>query len=210
MGTETLGLRERKRIATRELIERTAVELVLELGYDEVTVERICEACDLSTRTFFNYFPTKDAAIGGIAIVVPPTAVIAELLDAHPSDPLRGALAVFAEAMKIMDERPDLLAHRRQLFERHPTLLQQHLATFHELEDTLTRMLTEELIERPTRGRLPTDMAAADEATATVIIAGAAMRYVFRAWQNSEKDRPRAELVDPALTLMAHILRPTH
>ncbi|MCJ0902501.1 TetR/AcrR family transcriptional regulator [Rhodococcus sp. ARC_M6] len=207
MGTENLGLRERKRIATKALIELTAVELVLDLGYDAVTVERICEACELSTRTFFNYFPTKDAAIGGIAIVVPPTAVIADLLAAHPDDPLRGALAVFAEAMKIMDERPDLLIHRKQLFERHPTLLQQHLATFHELEDTLTRMLTRELLERPSLGRLPTDTDAVDEATATVIVAGAAMRYVFRRWQNGERDRPRQALVDPALALMSRILR---
>ncbi|MDI9915820.1 TetR/AcrR family transcriptional regulator [Rhodococcus sp. IEGM 1379] len=207
MGTENLGLRERKRIATRALIERTAVQLVLDLGYDAVTVERICEVCELSTRTFFNYFPTKDAAIGGIAIEVPPTAAISELLSAHRGDPLRGALAVFAEAMKIMDERPDLLVHRKQLFERHPTLLQQHLATFHELEDTLTRMLTHELLERPDTHRLPTDTDAVDEATATVIIAGAAMRYVFRAWQNGERDRPRSELVDPTLTLMSQILR---
>lgn len=203
MGTENLGLRERKRIATKALIEHTAVQLVLDLGYDAVTVERICEACELSTRTFFNYFPTKDAAIGGIAIEVPPTEVIAELLAAHPDDPLRGALAVFAEAMKIMDERPDLLVRRKQLFERHPTLLQQHLATFHELEETLTR----ELLERTSLGRLPTDTDAADEATATVIIAGAAMRYVFRAWKNGERSNPRAELVDPALKLMSRILR---
>lgn len=206
MASETLGLRERKRIATRELIERTAVELVLELGYDEVTVERICESCGLSTRTFFNYFPTKDAAIGGIAIVVPPTAVMEELLAAHPGDALGGALAVFAEAMKIMDERPELLPYRRQLFERHPSLLQQHLATFHQLEDTLTRMLAQALLEQPEHDRL-TDTDAADEATATVIIAGAAMRYVFRRWQKGGRDGLRTELVDPTLSLMAHILR---
>ncbi|MGV0156039.1 TetR/AcrR family transcriptional regulator [Rhodococcus sp. GB-02] len=206
MGTETLGLRERKRIATRQLIEHTAVELVLQLGYDEVTVEKICEACNLSTRTFFNYFPTKDAAIGGLMLVVPSETTMLTLISEHPDDPLRGALAVFEVAMQIVDERPDLLAHRRELFERHPTLLQQHLATFHDLEDTLTRLLTRELRRRPDYRQLPADTAA-DEATATVITAGAAMRYVFRKWQGSERAGPRTELLDPALLLMARILR---
>lgn len=206
MGTETLGLRERKRIATRQLIEHTAVELVLELGYDEVTVEKICEACNLSSRTFFNYFPTKDAAIGGLMLVVPSETTMLTLISEHPDDPLRGALAVFEVAMQIVDERPDLLAHRRELFERHPTLLQQHLATFHDLEDTLTRLLTRELRRRPDYRQLPADTAA-DEATATVITAGAAMRYVFRKWQGSERAGPRTELLDPALLLMARILR---
>lgn len=210
MGTESLGLRERKRIATRELIERTSVELVLKFGYDDVTVERICEACGLSRRTFFNYFPTKDAAIGGIAIAIPPAAVMADLFAAHPGDPLRGALAAFEEAMKFMDERPDLLAFRRQLFERHPNLLQQHLTTFHELEDTLSKMLTQELLGHPERGRLSADTSASDQAMATVITAGAAMRYVFRLWQKGERDRPRAQLVGPALVLMAQVLRPDH
>ncbi|QIP40343.1 transcriptional regulator, TetR family' [Rhodococcus erythropolis] len=207
MGTETLGLRERKRIATRQLIEHTAVELVLDLGYDEVTVEKICEACNLSTRTFFNYFPTKDAAIGGLMLVVPSETTMLTLIGEHPDDPLRGALAVFEAAMQIVDERPDLLAHRRELFERHPTLLQQHLATFHDLEDTLTRILTRELSNRTEYRRLHSDTAAADEATATVITAGAAMRYVFRKWQNSERASPRTDLLDPALLLMARILR---
>lgn len=106
MGTETLGLRERKRIATRQLIEHTAVELVLDLGYDEVTVEKICEACNLSTRTFFNYFPTKDAAIGGLMLVVPSETTMLTLIGEHPDDPLRGALAVFEAAMQIVDDDP--------------------------------------------------------------------------------------------------------
>lgn len=102
-------------------------------------------------------------------LVVPSETTMLTLIGEHPDDPLRGALAVFEAAMQIVDERPDLLAHRRELFERHPTLLQQHLATFHDLEDTLTRILTRELSNRTEYRRLHSDTAAADEATATVI-----------------------------------------
>ena len=60
------GLRERKRRETRAAIERAAISLVDELGYDNVTVAMISERAVVSQGTFFNYFPTKDAAIVGL------------------------------------------------------------------------------------------------------------------------------------------------
>ena len=65
-GGQSMGLRERKRRATRDAIERAAIALVSERGYDNVTVAQICELSSVSQGTFFNYFRTKDAAIVGI------------------------------------------------------------------------------------------------------------------------------------------------
>lgn len=62
------GLRERKRRETRAAIERAAISLVDELGYDNVTVAMISERAVVSQGTFFNYFPTKDAAIVGLGL----------------------------------------------------------------------------------------------------------------------------------------------
>lgn len=53
------------REATRAALERSALDLALEHGYDEVTVDMICQAAGISQRTFFNYFPTKDDALLG-------------------------------------------------------------------------------------------------------------------------------------------------
>jgi AcrR family transcriptional regulator len=59
----TVGLRERKKLATRNALNAAAVRLMTESGPDGVTVEAICAAAGVSPRTFFNYFDTKEEAI---------------------------------------------------------------------------------------------------------------------------------------------------
>jgi AcrR family transcriptional regulator len=56
----TTGLRERKRLAVERALRLSAFTLMAENDADEVTVEQIAAAADVSTRTFFNYFATKD------------------------------------------------------------------------------------------------------------------------------------------------------
>ena len=54
-------LRDRRRAA----VERIALDLALEHGYDAVTVEMICDAALVSPSTFFNYFGCKERAVLG-------------------------------------------------------------------------------------------------------------------------------------------------
>ena len=60
-----VSLRERKTRVRRAAIHTAAVDLVVDHGLDNVTVAHIAEAAEVSTRTFFNYFPTKEMAILG-------------------------------------------------------------------------------------------------------------------------------------------------
>ena len=60
-----LGLRERKKLQTRQVIAETALRLFNERGFDSVTVAQVAKAADVSDATVFNYFPTKESLFFG-------------------------------------------------------------------------------------------------------------------------------------------------
>lgn len=61
-GTQE-GLRSRKRRETRGRISSAALALFLEKGFDATTVDEIAAAADVSKRSFFDYFPSKEELI---------------------------------------------------------------------------------------------------------------------------------------------------
>lgn len=57
------GLRERKKRLTRQLISDTATMMFLDRGFDDVKVAEVAAACDVSEKTVYNYFPTKESLV---------------------------------------------------------------------------------------------------------------------------------------------------
>ena len=57
------GLRERKKRLMRQQLSDTATRMFLERGFDAVRVAEIAEACGVSEKTVFNYFPTKESLL---------------------------------------------------------------------------------------------------------------------------------------------------
>src|SRR3954469_24801001 len=78
------GLRERKKERTRVALEAAALRLFEEHGYDETTVEQIAEVADVSTRTFFRYYPTKADVL--LRDQVARLEMVRTFLDGRPAD----------------------------------------------------------------------------------------------------------------------------
>src|ERR1700689_908802 len=62
-GAGAEGLRERKKRLMRQQLSDTATQMFMERGFDAVRVTEIAEACGVSEKTVFNYFPTKESLI---------------------------------------------------------------------------------------------------------------------------------------------------
>lgn len=85
------GLRERKKRETRDALTLALIRLSVERGWDNVTVQDVAEAANVSERTFRNYFATKADAIASRHLDRM-LRVVAELRSRPPGEPLWDAI----------------------------------------------------------------------------------------------------------------------
>jgi AcrR family transcriptional regulator len=124
-----MSLRERKKQQTLEALHGAALRLFDEQGFDATTVADIAAAADVSPATFFNYFPTKEAAVWGDA----PGAAEALRTRLRERDAGVPALAVVREwieglagwleprvvvQLRLRDQVPQVLAAHLQILDR--------------------------------------------------------------------------------------------
>ncbi|MGK5555116.1 TetR family transcriptional regulator [Actinomadura kijaniata] len=135
------GLRERKKARTRRALAAAALRLFAERGYEETTIADIAEAAEVSPRTFFAYFPSKEDVV--FAEVDDRLAEVGELLaDRPPGEPplrtVRRAVVAVLEALvaetgeygpvqvKLILDRPALRARALERI----TEVQQEIETW--------------------------------------------------------------------------------
>ena len=113
-----VGLRERKKERTRAELTDAAFRLFVERGFDETTIEDIVEQVEVSPRTFFRYFDSKEDVVIGFFDDM--GLELREMLAARPPqeppfEALRGALGSLVD---LYEERADrVTAAKRLAFE---------------------------------------------------------------------------------------------
>ncbi|MBU2958187.1 TetR family transcriptional regulator [Paracoccus sp. 1_MG-2023] len=132
-------LRDRRRRQTAREIQTTALKLVMDQGLAAVTTDAIAHGAGISTRTFFNYFPNKQAALLGPLPVLGAedsawlatsdrpvlddlTAVARQLVETSPPD--RPTLRMLET---MLDQLPDLTCSFRDTLETIATVIGDHL-----------------------------------------------------------------------------------
>ncbi|MDO3403012.1 TetR family transcriptional regulator [Mycolicibacterium neoaurum] len=164
------GLRERKKREMRARLSAIALDLAVEHGVAGVRIDQIASAAGVSPRTFNNYFPSKEAAIVGVAAIR--ADVFRATLHARPADePLAEALRAAAAAL-FTDEPDRTWMARSRLIRSEPSLFAEERKSDIEVE----RVIAAEIGDRT--GTDPHVDLAPRLAAATVIAAiHAAVQY---------------------------------
>jgi AcrR family transcriptional regulator len=146
------GLRERKKRLMRQQLSDTATEMFVERGFDAVRVAEIAEACGVSEKTVFNYFPTKESLV--LDRWDATMAALRTGLADPDVPPVRAALRILADELDAitawLDAQADQAGAVTQ-FQRFGTLLQNTPALRahqHEVTDQLIGVAAEILADR--------------------------------------------------------------
>ena len=192
------GLRERKRRATRAAIERAAITLVQERGYDNITVAQISERAQVSQGTFFNYFPTKDAAIVGIGTYnLDPDAVHAAFDRLVPATMFTATLTLFLQVVESFDWESDVSSLRVALVKDTPSLMKMFLDNAFEFVADFRTLVASYLDERPQLRTCPELLSSSEEAGIVVSEALEAAKFALsRAARNPSEGLMSAEDVE--------------
>jgi AcrR family transcriptional regulator len=217
MTTDILGVqpgrRERKKLATRQALQDVALRLVAERGLDQVTVDDISDAADVATRTFFNYFSSKEEALlGNLPEKV--ASVHRMVLDRPAGEtPLEAACQVLRAMTVTLTERREERLLRQQVIERHPGLLARQLGMYASFERALATAVAERLGGGPrsTGGppwRSPGPPRDALYPRVVAAVAVAAARSAVSTWMADQGRRPLAETLDAAFAQLRDLGAP--
>jgi AcrR family transcriptional regulator len=192
-----LGLRERKKLETRETLAKVAVRLAIERGMENVTVDDIAAEAGVSARTFFNYFPSKeDAVLQPDPDPVAEARVIADAFERAPEEltPVQALAVAWRPVAERLDrEAPDWLA-RISIIEKDPALIARMFTAKEE---------TEQLMIEAVARRTGLDADGHFYPRLLLMVVGAAFHATTKRWYELGGNACVAELFDEAIDAVA-------
>lgn len=188
-----LGLRERKKIKTREAIRAATYTLVGEQGYDTTTIEQIAERAEVSPSTVFRYFPTKE----DIVLTDEHDPFLAAELRARPADEPwpESVRAVLRRAIAVgVDGDPEVSRLRTRLMAEVPAVRSRMTESM----SLTSRLLCDALAERTGR-----DPGSLEVRAWSMSLVGALLETLLYWAENGHRD-DLADLVDRTLDVLEH------
>ncbi len=185
--------RARKKRETRQALRLAALRLVDAQGLEQVTVDMIAAAADVSPRTFFNYFHTKEDALLGPGPDV--RADVECFWSARPGDepPLMTLRRMLVERAETFSTRGDEMDLRMRVLAANPTLYARFHAGFQELERVIREAIARRCGLDANRDIYPGLLAASGSA---------AMRVSMDRWRREDRRR-LADIVNEVFDLYA-------
>lgn len=200
------GLRERKRVATRRAIQHAVLELATERGYEHVTIEEITAAVNVSPRTFFNYFVSKEEAVVGEFPTISGLDAAQQFLTEGPeANILEGLGRLFEAAAVALASDREASQQRRMLLRQHPVLFAKRMAYLHQFEDELSELVRTRLtLDNPELAR---DLEELEQHAALLSQIGlSSMRFAYRRWIEKEGPESLADRIRQAFQKLDAVL----
>ncbi len=198
-GLATEGLRERKKRETRRAIHRAALEIARDHGVGQVTADAVAERAGISTRTFFNYFSSRDDALVGFDPELP--GRLAAMVAARPAEESMATAvgAALGEHLAALERDPVSWDLRQQIAAEDPALGARMLGVGLRIDRAVVEACVERARSAAGRRRFD-ELAAAVEAYA---VAGA-IRAAVRAHLQDAQRTPLIDLVERAFATLPY------
>ncbi|MFF3753789.1 TetR/AcrR family transcriptional regulator [Streptomyces sp. NPDC002018] len=143
------GLRARKKQRTRDALLREALERFTTQGYERTTIDEIADAVEVSQRTFFRYYASKEEVALAVVEMVESTFVEALRVRPAAEGPMEAMRNAVTSAWTSVGETiqsvipVDLYMRTYQMIESTPALLAVHLRRSAVLEDGLSQLVAD-------------------------------------------------------------------
>jgi AcrR family transcriptional regulator len=201
------GLRERKRAETRDKLEKAAVTLVLKNGLEHATIDAICEAADVSSRTFFNYFDNKEDAVLGLQDSEITDDAVAAVLAGHAgADPVELTIRLMFGVLNPSINSSTLFKSRMKIVKQHPQLLGRMAGQMQRMTEQLTTAI------RPILGDAPgfaDENATETELSVEVMLSlcSGATRAAVKEWAANGNQAPLEAVEERAIELVRNTVK---
>jgi AcrR family transcriptional regulator len=188
--------RAARRALTELALRAAALHLTEERGFDRFTVDEVAQRAGVSPRTFFNYFPTKEAAVLSDPqdVLDAMAAAFEDAADLPLDQALRAAVSAF---LQICTRCPRDMRRELALVEATPVLRTALLSRHCSYERSLARLVAARLDLNADTDPLPLSIAAAVLAVA---------RITLMQWSWGTDDAVSEALVDDTLARMGALL----
>ncbi|HEX3678635.1 MAG TPA: TetR/AcrR family transcriptional regulator [Galbitalea sp.] len=207
MQTSEPGLRERKRAETRDRLETAAVTLVLKNGLEHATLDAICEAADVSTRTFFNYFDSKEDAILGLKDSAITDESMAALIASHAgADPVELTVRLMFGVLSPSISSSTLFTSRMKIVKLHPQLLGRMANQMQRMTEQLTNAIRPILRSAPEF--VNEDVTETDLSVEVMLsLCSGATRAAVKEWATKGNQAPLAAVEQRAIELVRNTVK---
>ena len=193
---DATSLRERKKQRTREALIDAAYELFATKGFEATTVDEIADAVEVSSRTFFRYFGSKEDV--ATSLQLQQFLDVYQALEARPAhEPVVTALRhAVVDVLRASEEGGGdafQFTCAMQLVQDSPAVMARSLEMCTEQLDELARRIAARMGVDPVTDPRPKLVAS---------VASAALQVAVRAWREDEPDEKVSDLADRAFALI--------